>query len=85
MSEVSKEIEVEGVVYRYVILVSGNHEKGLTQHIEVYKGGVCIGGKDDNATYGDSRRYHHPASAMEGYARVIAGGIVRDWLADSRT
>ena len=35
MSEVSKEIEVEGVVYRYVILLSGTHEKGLTQHIEV--------------------------------------------------
>jgi hypothetical protein len=85
MDDESKEIEVEGVVYRYVILVRGDHEKGLTQHIEVYKGGVCIGGKDDNATYGDPRRYHHSASAMEGYARTIARGIVRDWLAASRT
>ena len=85
MSEVSKEIEVEGVVYRYVILLGGTHEKGLTQHIEVYKGGSCIGGKDDNATYGDPRRYHHPASSMEGVARLIAGEIVRHWLAARRT
>jgi hypothetical protein len=76
MDDESKEIEVEGVVYRYVILVRGDHEKGLTQHIEVYKGGSCIGGEDDPATYGDPRRNHHPASSMEGYARLIAVGIV---------
>ena len=85
MRDESKEIEVEGVVYRYVILVSGNHEKGLTQHIEVYKGGSCIGGKDDPATYGDPRRNHHPASSMDGIAKILAGEIVRHWLAARRT
>jgi hypothetical protein len=59
MGDESKEIEVEGVVYRYVILVSGNHEKGSTQHIEVYEGGSCIGGEADNATYGGD----HPRAA----------------------
>ena len=80
MGDESKEIEVKGVVYRYVILVSGNHENGLTQHIEVYKGGSCIGGEDDPATYGDPRRYHHPASSMDGTARLIAVGIVNNYL-----
>jgi hypothetical protein len=80
MRDETKEIEVEGVVYRYVVLVSGNHEKGLTQHIEVYKGGSCIGEEADNATYGDPRRNHHPASSMEGTARLIAVGIVNKYL-----
>jgi len=47
MSAEFKEIEVEGAVYRYITFRHGDYDKGVTQHIEVYKGEDSIGGKDD--------------------------------------
>jgi hypothetical protein len=85
MSAEFKEIEVEGAVYRYITFRHGDYDKGVTQHIEVYKGEDSIGGKDDPATYGEPHRNHHPASTMEGIAKILAGEIVRDWLAVPRT
>jgi hypothetical protein len=85
MSAEFKEIEVEGAVYRYITFRHGDYDKGVTQHIEVYKGEDSIGGKDDPATYGEPHRNHHPASTMKGIAKILAGEIVRDWLAVPRT
>ena len=85
MSDEFKEIEVEGTVYRYITFRHGDYDKGVTQHIEVYKGEDSIGGKDDPATYGEPHRNHHPASTMEGVAKIFAGEIVRQWLAVPRT
>jgi len=85
MSAEFKEIEVEGAVYRYITFRHGDYDKGVTQHIEVYKGEDSIGGKDDPATYGEPHRNHHPASTMEGIAKILAGEIVRHWLAVRRT
>ena len=61
MSAEFKEIEVEGAVYRYITFRHGDYDKGVTQHIEVYKGEDSIGGKEDPATYGEPHRNHHPA------------------------
>jgi hypothetical protein len=85
MSAEFKEIEVEGAVYRYITFRHGDYDKGVTQHIEVYKGEDSIGGKDDPATYGEPHRNHHPASTMEGVAKILVGEIVRQWLAVPRT
>jgi len=85
MSAEFKEFEVEGAVYRYITFRHGDYDKGVTQHIEVYKGEDSIGGKDDPATYGEPHRNHHPASTMEGIAKILAGEIVRHWLAVRRT
>jgi hypothetical protein len=79
MSAEFKEIEVEGAVYRYITFRHGDYDKGITQHIEVYKGEDWIGGKDDSATYGPPPR-HHPAVTMEGVARLIAHEIVGEYL-----
>ena len=67
------------------VLDSPDYDKGVTQHIEVYKGEDSIGGKDDPATYGEPHRNHHPASTMEGIAKILEGEIVRHWLAVRRT
>jgi hypothetical protein len=52
----------------------------MTQCITVFNDAGSIGSKDDSATYGDPRRHHHPAQAMEGIARVIAREIVDEYL-----
>jgi len=80
MSAEFKEFEVEGAVYRYITFRHGDYDKGVTQHIEVYKGEDSIGGKDDPATYGEPHRNHHPASTMEGIARLIAHEIIGEYL-----
>jgi hypothetical protein len=75
----SKDFEIGGVKYSYEARISGDYDKGMTQCITVFNDAGSIGSKDDSATYGDPRR-HHPAMAMEGIARVIAGEIVREYL-----
>jgi hypothetical protein len=80
MSAEFKEIEVEGAVYRYITFRHGDYDKGVTQHIEVYKGEDSIGGKDDPATYGEPHRNPHPAQTMEGVARIFAREIIDEHL-----
>jgi hypothetical protein len=74
-----KEIEVDGVVYRYTVDVDGDSTKGMTQYIEVFNDEGSIGGKADSATYGRLQN-QHSVSAMEGIARIIAHEIVGEFI-----
>jgi len=79
------EIQVDGVTYRYEVRVRGDYDKGMTQVIEVFLDGEgCIGSKEDSAPYGRPPR-HHPASTMEGTARLIANEIVGEYRKRARS
>jgi hypothetical protein len=79
----SKEIEFDGVVYRYTVYVEGDSTKGMTQYIEVFNNEGSIGGKADSTTYGRNPSHTRHVSTMEGVARLIAHEIVREFI--SRT
>jgi hypothetical protein len=76
----SKDFEIGGVKYSYEARISGDYDTGMTQCITVFNDAGSIGSKDDSVTYGDPQRRHHPAQAMEGIARLIAGEIVGEYL-----